>query len=197
MTAKLHLLHPVEGVPAEMSDEALVAACGAGDAAALGALFDRHHATVYRFLSRLAGTDAASLDDLVQTTFLEVRRGSRRFGGRASVKAWILGVAANVVRHDVRSEIRRKSLMLACAGMPRPGPTTPHEATERRELMDRLAVALRSLPHDLRVAFVLCDLEQIRGVDAARTLGIREGTLWRRLHDARRALRAAVEGRSR
>jgi len=195
MTAKLLLLHPVEGVPEEMSDEALVAACGAGDAAALGALFDRHHAVVYRFLSRLAGTDAASLDDLVQTTFLELRRGARRFAGRASVKVWILGIAANIVRHDVRSETRRKSLLLACAALPRSGPAAPDVATERQELVERLFAALRSLSHDLRVAFVMCDLEEIPCAEAARTLGIREGTLWRRRHDARKALRAALEGK--
>jgi RNA polymerase sigma-70 factor (ECF subfamily) len=101
------------------------------------------------------------------------------------------------VRHDVRGEIRRKRLMLTYAEVPRPPGTSPHEAAERRELVERLAVALRELPHDLRVAFVLCDLEEVRGTEAARALGVREGTLGRRLHDARRALRLALEGRSR
>jgi RNA polymerase sigma-70 factor (ECF subfamily) len=195
MTAKLLLLHPIEGVPAEMSDEALLAACGAGDAPALGALFDRHQAAVYRFLSRLAGTDVASLDDLVQATFLEVRAAARRFGGRAAVRTWILGIAANVVRHTVRSETRRKGMLLACARLPQADVPTPDRVAERHELLERLAVAIRSLSHDLRVAFVLCDLEEIPGAEVARALGIREGTLWRRLHDARRTLRDAIEGR--
>ncbi|MBI5487479.1 MAG: RNA polymerase sigma factor [Deltaproteobacteria bacterium] len=194
MTGKLLLLRSVEGVREEMSDEALLAACGAGDAAALGALFDRHHASVYRFLSRLAGTDSASLDDLVQTTFLEVRRGARRFGGRAAVRSWIFGVAANVVRHQVRGEIRRKSILQACASLPALAGTTPHQALERRELVERLGAALRTLSHDLRAAFVLCELEEVPGIEAARVLGVREGTLWRRLHEARRALRAAIDG---
>ena len=49
-----------------------------------------------------------------------------------------------------------------------------------------------ALPHDLRAAFVLCDLEEMPGVEAARALDVRAGTLWRRLHEARRALRAAL-----
>ncbi|MBK9031936.1 MAG: hypothetical protein IPL61_11520 [Myxococcales bacterium] len=40
----------------------------------------------------------------------------------------------------------------------------------------------------------MCDLEQLPGVEVARALGIPEGTLWRRLHDARKAIRVAVEG---
>ena len=58
--------------------------------------------------------------------------------------------------------------------------------------MQRLLVALDDLPHDLREAFVMCDLEEVAGVDVARALGVREGTLWRRLHEARRALRCAL-----
>jgi RNA polymerase sigma-70 factor (ECF subfamily) len=41
---------------------------------------------------------------------------------------------------------------------------------------------------------VLCDLEQVPGVEVARALGVPEGTIWRRLHVARKAVRAAVEG---
>jgi len=57
-----------------------------------------------------------------------------------------------------------------------------------------LAAALDRLPHDLRTVYVLCDLEDLPGVEAARVLGLRDGTLWRRLHEARRALREAIEG---
>ena len=57
MTAKLVPLRRISGDITEMSDEALLAACGTGDAPALGALFDRFHQAVYRFASRLAMTD--------------------------------------------------------------------------------------------------------------------------------------------
>jgi RNA polymerase sigma-70 factor (ECF subfamily) len=55
------------------------------------------------------------------------------------------------------------------------------------------ASALAELPFDLRSAFVLCDLEEMSGADAAAALDVRPGTLGRRLFEARRALRAAVE----
>jgi DNA-directed RNA polymerase specialized sigma24 family protein len=40
---------------------------------------------------------------------------------------------------------------------------------------------------------VMCDLEDIPGREAAAVLAIPEGTLYRRVHEARRALRALVE----
>ena len=194
---KLIPLRRIEGVAGELSDEALVAACAVGDASSLGALFDRHHAAAYRFLARLATVDAGDLDDLVQATFVEVRRAAAGYAGRAAVRTWIFAIAANVARHHARSEGRRRTLSAEFLRRPHGTPARPDETTERRDLLTRIEKAMQALPHDLRVAFVMCDLEEMRGVEAARALDIREGTLWRRLHEARKALRKALEGEAR
>jgi RNA polymerase sigma-70 factor (ECF subfamily) len=96
------------------------------------------------------------------------------------------------VRTYARGEIRRKAAMAAAAVVPRPGPGA--EVAERRVLVERLAEAVTELPHDLREAFVLVDVEEWKGLEAAAALGIPEGTLWRRLHDARGRLRLALGG---
>lgn len=179
----------------EISDEALVAACAIGDSAALGALFDRHHDAVYRLVSRLLRTDPAETDDLVQTTFLAAWRSARAYAGRGSVKSFLFGIAANTVRKHFRATRRRRD---AYAEWPvPPGPGQPDAAAQRAQQVSLLAAALDRLPHDLRTAYVLCDLEDLTGVEAARVLGIRVGTLWRRLHDARRRLRDGIEGGTR
>jgi RNA polymerase sigma-70 factor (ECF subfamily) len=176
----------------EISDEALLAASAVGDAAALGALFDRHHEAVYRLVSRLLRTEPAEIDDLVQTTFLEAWRSAARFAGRGSVKSFLFGVAANTVRHHIRNARRRRSLL---AGWQPPAHgAAPDDALSRAQQVGRLAAALDGIPDDLRVVYVLCDLEDIPGIDAARMLDVRPGSLWRRLHEARRALRAAIGG---
>jgi RNA polymerase sigma-70 factor (ECF subfamily) len=180
----------------EVSDEGLVAASAAGDTSALGILFDRHHRSVYAFLARLAGTDQRDLDDLVQATFLEALRSAKRYRGDAPVKRWLFGIAAHVVRHHVRSEIRRKSFKLKLADEPRRPPTSPGIAVERGQLIERVRDALDSLPHKQRVVYVMCELEEIPGVEVARVLDMREGTVWRLLYQARIALREALEGRS-
>jgi RNA polymerase sigma factor (sigma-70 family) len=177
----------------EISDEALLAACGVGDSAALGALFDRHHLAVHRLISRLLRSEASEIDDLVQTTFMEAWRSAKKYSGGGAVKSWLYGIAANLVRHYVRGSARRRN---AYARVPEPieSPTGPHDAAMRAQQLDRLAVALEQLPNDLRTVYVLCDLEDVPGIEAARILDVRPGTLWRRLHDARRALRAAIDG---
>jgi RNA polymerase sigma-70 factor (ECF subfamily) len=197
-------LTPVSGVVAagggqivplrrsELSDEALLASCGVGDPAALGQLFDRHHEAVYRLISRLLRAEPAETDDLVQLTFMAAWRSARGYTGKGSVKSFLFGIAANIVRRHFRTTRRRRD---ALASIPEPAPGgTPHEAASRAQQVKRLAAALDELPHDLRAAYVLCDLEDLSGAEAARALDVREGTLWRRLHEARRALRDAIEG---
>jgi len=176
----------------EIGDEALLASCGVGDSAALGALFDRHHEAVYRLISRLLRTEPSEIDDLVQTTFMAAWRSAGRYSGKGSVRSFLYGVAANTVRHHVRSARRRRD---AIAEIPEPmSTTTPAESALRAQQMARLQAALDELPHDLRAVYVLCDLEDVPGVEAAKILDIRAGTLGRRLHDARRALREAIDG---
>jgi RNA polymerase sigma-70 factor (ECF subfamily) len=193
MTAKLVPLRRVSGDITEMSDEALLAACGTGDAPALGALFDRFHLAVYRFASRLAMTDDLARDDLVQATFLEVQRAAPSFRGTSSVKTWILGIAANIARHTLRAERRRRVHQAKFLERVDVAAEPLDAQLERRKLLARIAEALSRLPRDQQIAFILCDLEQLPGVEVARVLDIPEGTLWRRLHTARKAMRQAIE----
>lgn len=194
MSGRLLLFRRPDGNPDDLSDEALVAACAAGDRAALGVLFDRHGADVHRFLVRLRGIDDGVVDDLVQDVFLKAHEGAARFRSGAAVRTWLLGIAANVGKMHVRSEVRAGERGVAFHARTLAPAPRPDAEAERRELLGRMATALASLPHDQRVAFLLCDVEETRGVDAAAALGVRRGTLYRRLHEARKALRAAVLG---
>ncbi len=178
----------------DRSDEELVLACAANDERALEELFHRHCEQVQRVLVRLGQIDRKDLEDVVQSTFLEVFRSAKRFGGRSAVSTWILGIAMNVRRHLQRGESRRHAAMAAIARVtPAIDQRRPDEWASRREALDRLQRAFEALPQDFRVVFVLCDLEGLKGVDVARTLGLPEGTVWRRLHEARLRLRAQVQ----
>ena len=176
-----------------LSDEALILACASGDGQALEELFHRHGGQAHRVLSRLGHIDREDLEDVVQTTFLEVYRSAKRFNGRSAVNTWILGIAMNVARHHVRGEARRRSAMSAVARMSPPSAGRgPDEAASHRESLERLQIGFEALPYDFRIVFLLCDLEGLRGTDVARALKVPEGTVWRRLHEARMRLRAVV-----
>jgi RNA polymerase sigma-70 factor (ECF subfamily) len=170
------------------TDVDLVAAVARGDGNALGALFDRHHHGVYRFLARLSGTDRGDLDDLVQNTFVRLVDAAPRFSGQASVRSWLWAIASHVAQDHIRAEIRRRKRLRAEDLPPLAGPDRPDQRFEGGEALARFRRALDALSHELRVAYIMCELEDTSGRDAALALGIPEGTLWRRLHDARKAL---------
>ncbi len=172
----------------EVGDAGLVAACATGDRAARALLFERHVGAVHRFVTRMRGSDGDAVDDLVQATFLAAFGAAARFRGD-SARSWLYGIAAHQTASYARREIRRKRALTAAVEM------LPHSASGGDPyLRVRLPQAIAALPHELRAPLVLIDLEGERGIDAAAALGIPEGTLWRRVFHARRALRAALAG---
>lgn len=183
-------------VVAEMSDEALLAACAVQDGAALGALFDRHHKDVFRFVSRIGGygVTARDAEDLVQETFVQVWRSASRFSGGSAIRTWIFGIAANLTRQYLRGETRRNRAMGSFESVSRDSqpPPGPEQLASDRQRLVRFERAFDGLGHDHKVALAMCDIEGISGVDAARALGVRPGTIWRRRHEARAALRSAL-----
>ena len=149
-------------------------------------------------VTRLRYVAKSDLDDVLQNTFFEVYRSASSYTGRASVRTWIVGIAMNVVRHYVRAEARRKSaLSLLAVSPPSPEGARVDEKVAAQQMVARLRGGFESLPDDLRIVFTLCDLEEMRSIDVARALDIPEGTVWRRLHNARRRLRSALKESSR
>lgn len=175
---------------AEVSDAGLVAACAAGDRTARALLFERHVDAIHRFVSRMRASDVETVDDVVQMTFVRAFDAARKFRG-TSARAWLYGIAANVVREHARREIRRKRALRVVAD------ELPRVAQPGSLELARLPEAIAALPHELRAALVLVDLEGEKGCDAAAALGIPEGSLWRRVFQARTALRAALGGGAR
>lgn len=192
MTADRGQLLRIRRSPArfdELSDEGLIAACATEDRAARALLFERHVDAVHRFVRRMRCSDPDTVEDLVQATFLAAFQAASQFAG-GHVRGWLFGIASNTVRNFARTEIRRKRALTVVADVQR---LQPHHAQDA-VLTSRLSDAIAALPHDLRAALVLVDLEGERGADAAAALEIPAGTLWRRLFEARQSLRAALGG---
>jgi RNA polymerase sigma-70 factor (ECF subfamily) len=169
-----------------LSDEALAAACATNDPVAQSVLYERHVDAVHRFVERMHHAPPDVIDDLIQQTFLAAFRSAGSFRG-AKLQSWLFGIACNVMRTNVRKEIARRRVTSELAELPPAEPARPQDAD-----VVRLRAAIARLPEKYRVVIVLVDLEGERGADAARILGIPEGTLWRRLSEARSALRAEL-----
>lgn len=173
---------------AEVSDEALLSRCATGDKAALGDLFDRHAARVRAFVSRLGSCDDAELDDVVQVTFETVYSIARRFDGRSEVRTWILGIARNVSRRQARTRLRQRRIAIELVKQPAPAADSADDRVQREQQVAKLRRALELLSPKLREVFVLVYVEGLSGAEAAQILNIKEGAIWKRLHDARKQI---------
>jgi DNA-directed RNA polymerase specialized sigma24 family protein len=83
-----------------------------------GAVFDRHSASLYRYVRRRAGDELAS--DVTAEVFTRGFRDRGRFDGRGeSALPWLLGIATNVIKMHRRSEERRLRAYARAAGRER------------------------------------------------------------------------------
>ena len=174
-------------------DEALLARIAAGEAASLSVLFRRRQQNVYRFALHLTGSPAMA-DDVTQDVFVTVIREARRFeAGRATVSAWLCGIARNFVR-------RRLALDHGTASLDDVEIDIPVAATDadplsdltNAEAIESLRRAVLSLPLRYREVVVLCDLQETSYGDAAAALGCPIGTVRSRLNRARALLTAKM-----
>jgi RNA polymerase sigma factor (sigma-70 family) len=152
------------------------------DEAAFAEIVRRHGPLVYRECRRAAGPDSA--DDAFQATFLILARRSDRLAHPDRLAGWLFGVATRVARR-ARGQLARRRMR------ERPVANLPDAAAPAAEPADWQAVVheeLARLPPDYRAAVVLCDLEGHPRREAARLLGVPDGTLSNRLARARALL---------
>jgi RNA polymerase sigma-70 factor, ECF subfamily len=164
-----------------------------GDLAALASAFDRWHQRV-RVLARRLLSDPAAAEDVVQDVFTALPRAARRFRGEADLETFLLGIAVKRVRHHRRAALRRRKALERLRVVDRLGPVNPEQDAYRRQLGARLAAALDELPLAQRVAFVLCEVEELTSVQAAVIADAPEATIRTRLFHARRRLRDLLAG---
>jgi RNA polymerase sigma-70 factor (ECF subfamily) len=187
---------PREALPAGAGDPELLARIVAGDAQALGALFDRHAEAVRRLVLRL-GVRPGEVDDLVQVTFLDVLRTAPAYDGRPDARPWLMAMATMRVRRHRRSFARLTDRIVRFGREPRDEVRTPERDAGERQQASRALDALEGLSEKKREVFVLVALEGLTCEEVAERLEIPVGTVWTRLHHARAELRAALEEKPR
>ncbi len=167
---------------------------GAPDPAPVfGMLFDAHAAPLQRYLARRVGTETAH--DLVAETFLVALRRRETYRPEAgTARAWLYGIATNLLRHHVRTETRalNATARLAAAGETF---SAGHDGrvVERVDAQHRaaqLAGALAELSEPDRDTLLLVSWAGLEPGEVAEALGIPPGTVRSRLHRIRRWLRA-------
>lgn len=174
--------------PPSPDEASLLAALRRGELTALAAAFDLWHRRV-RVLARRLLSDEAAAEDVVQDVFALLPRAARSFRGEAGFEAFVLGITVKRVRRHRRAALRRRRA-LDRLGLADPfNPHDPERDVYRHQLGRRLAAALDELPLPQRVAFILCEVEEMTAGAAARIADSPEATIRTRLFHARRRLR--------
>jgi RNA polymerase sigma factor (sigma-70 family) len=168
------------------SDADLLAGIAAGDLDALGALYDRHGEPVHRFVARVT-QGHADTDDIVHDAFLTAARIAGRFDGRPSARPWLIGIAARLVHRRARG-LGRLARVLERFAWVRPSAPDPAAAFKARSTLGVVGEAVARMSPAKRVVLIMAEVEGMSGPEIAAALEIPLGTVWTRLHHARREL---------
>ena len=160
---------------------------------AFGLIYDRHAATVLRFLGRRVG--AAVAEGLVGELFRIAFERRKTFdASRASALPWLYGIGSNLLLKHRRGEARRLRASARIAAADEAADRRASAAAlDARLLFPRVADAIEALPDGEREALLLFAWEDLSYQGVAEALELPIGTVRSRLNRARARLRELLE----
>lgn len=170
-----------------------IARARANDERAISALYVAHHEELRGFARRLLG-DPQAAEDLVHDVFVQLPSALKRYRGDGGMPAFLRAIAINHSKHHIRAAVRRRAAMSRLASELEHDAGFARAEIERRELARQLTAALDALPMAQRVAFVLCEIEEMSAVDAAVVMDVPAATVRTRLFHAKQKLREILGG---
>ena len=187
------------------TDEELVALSMGGDSESFNQLVLRWERPIYALAYRTLGREEEARD-VCQETFLRAYRALPGFKGEAKFSSWIYRIALNLCRDWMRKK-RRTPVMQAPEGVDladladRAAERGPVESIEtlvaRRQLSQRVATAMRTLPEEQRTAIVLKEYHGLTFQEIAEMQGCPLSTVKTRLYQGLSVLRKQLAERPR
>jgi RNA polymerase sigma-70 factor (ECF subfamily) len=194
-------------VPEDSSQRGLVERAQHGDGEAFAGLVSSHLDSSWRFV-RAVGGDRVDPDDVVQEAFVMVWRDLPRLRDAAAFEPWLRAVLVHATRHalrrdrgvrliritgDTSSDATDRGAQIRADGMVDPR-LEPGASLANR---DAVARAFGRLSIDHRTILVLHYLEGHPLEWISQVIRCPIGTVKSRLHEARSALRAALNAEDR
>ena len=170
-------------------DEFLVAEARTGNRTAMRQLVKRWHPKLTAHANRLTG-DHEMAQDAVQSGWGEIMRGLAGLRETRAFPAWAFRIVSRTCQREIGKMVQQRDLKSAIEREPHETSAEPQEPSE----LGRLRDAIRQLPPGERAAIALYHWEELRVAEVAVALAVPVGTVKTRLMNARRKLRAILEG---
>jgi RNA polymerase sigma-70 factor (ECF subfamily) len=140
----------------QLDERELVARAQSGDQTALGMLYDAHYARVYGYIRYKLG-NREDAEDLAQETFIRMLDALDRYEQRgAPFRAWLMQIAANLVRdHYRRKGTSGASIGVDVGELDVVGGGDPAEAMAVQLALEEVAGALHLLTETEREILLL------------------------------------------
>ncbi|MFT3806561.1 RNA polymerase sigma factor [Arenimonas sp.] len=177
----------------EPTDEDLMKAYGAGDAAAFETLYSRHRGPLFRFMLRQL-REHATAEELYQDVWQRVITARERYRPDAKFSTWLYQIAHNRLTDHWRAQSHRPVAPEDATERAErePDPQTPERQLSAFEERRRLQLALEELPADQRETVLLRLEQELSLEEIGRITGVGRETVKSRLRYAMDKLRSRL-----
>ncbi len=148
---------------------------------------------LYNFIRKRVA-NLSDVDDLVQSTWLEVLRNQHKFCGSSKPETWMFGIAVNLIKNHYKSlkvsylhdELNEDVLMLLTQG------ERPEQVMEGKDALSKVLAHISQLPVDYRQIVRFIVDQDISYQEIADELMIPIGTVRSRLSRLRQSLKNQI-----
>lgn len=181
---------------ATLDEAALVVRARAGDARAFAQLAQQHQRAMYAVALRILG-NPSDAEDATQNGFLSAWRRLPQFRSDSKFSTWLFRIVANRAVDELRRRSRGAGPCVDLAGLgatrqPVASGVDPYQRSETSALLADLRAALAGLPEDLRVCWLLREVDDCSYEEVATIAGVGLDTARGRTYRARRRLAEAM-----
>jgi RNA polymerase sigma-70 factor (ECF subfamily) len=184
-------------LPEETRDECLLRHARRGDEAALVALYERHHAAIFRFAFRLLDSRAAA-EDVTHDCFLDLVREPARGAtsdfdpSRGTLRNYLYGMARHRAHGLFRRAAREQEFDAAADERRADDSCGPLARVLGEELGEAVRRAVSSLPAAQRESLILFEYEELSLAEIAEIVGADVNAVKARLWRARQSLKKTL-----
>jgi RNA polymerase sigma-70 factor (ECF subfamily) len=152
----------------------------------------RAHAPFVASFLRHMGARESDLDDCLQDVFVIAHRKGGYQPGPAAPRTWLASLAFRVVVARRRARARRPEGAAVIEALPDDARSSA-DVIEARRSLQRVQAVLDHLSPEHRAVFILYEIEGESCESIATTWDVPVGTIYSRLHHARKRVREAFE----